>query len=218
MTERTERCPDTGEVAALASLPAGDPRRRHLENCPRCRALAHAFAEFEDPGDSSDLPGLAEADTELRDRLVAALAAEPVRLPQRRRRSWLAAAAAAIAICAIGLAADDLLHLRDGSSLPVGERLRGDGEAVDLDWRTTADGWRLTWSDAPAADAVVFVFYDASLNEIGRRSATGSGIELARTDPVAAAVFCQGFAVAQGDTLLRTPILKTRSAHRPNGE
>jgi hypothetical protein len=40
------RCFDQDEIADVLDLEPGDPRRRHLEECPRCQALAMVFTEF----------------------------------------------------------------------------------------------------------------------------------------------------------------------------
>lgn len=206
-----ERCFEIREIAALAGLPADDPRLRHLEKCPRCRSLAQAHAEFLDPGDTSDLAGLAAADAELQQRLGAALAAEPARIvPVRRRRVWLAAAAV-LALCAVGLAASDLLRLRDGKVLQEGARLRGDDEVADLVVTEVDTGLQLVWPDAPEVETIIYVFLDGDLAEIGRRDSTGN-LTLDAAAPEARAVFCQALAVAQGDTLARTAIVRLRPA------
>ena len=39
-------CHEPAELAILAGLPEGDPRRWHLRECPRCQALSMSYAEF----------------------------------------------------------------------------------------------------------------------------------------------------------------------------
>jgi hypothetical protein len=41
-----ERCFNVEELEAIAGLPADDPRHRHAESCPRCRALLASYREF----------------------------------------------------------------------------------------------------------------------------------------------------------------------------
>jgi hypothetical protein len=42
----TAHCHEPDELAILATLPEGDSRRRHLDRCPRCRALSMSYSEF----------------------------------------------------------------------------------------------------------------------------------------------------------------------------
>ena len=206
-----DRCFDTREIPTLTGLAADDPRRRHLEACPRCRALAQAYAEFLDPGDTSDLEDLSALDAELARRLDKTIAESPVLVIRRRRRRTWMAAAAVLAACALGLAAGELLRLREGILPSEGDHLRGEAVASGLVVTTTADGWILTWPDAPEFDLVVYVFLSDSLEEIGRRTATGE-LALAADDPLARAIFCQALAVAQGDTLARSAIVRLHPA------
>ena len=46
MPEEPERCPAVETLAELAALPPGDPRRRHLDTCPRCQARLATYEEF----------------------------------------------------------------------------------------------------------------------------------------------------------------------------
>jgi hypothetical protein len=50
-------CIDVQEIGAVLELPADDPRRRHVEMCPRCRSLVASYTSFveAEPADGSDL-------------------------------------------------------------------------------------------------------------------------------------------------------------------
>jgi hypothetical protein len=39
-------CIEVTEIAAVLDLPAGDPVRRHVETCPRCRSLVASYQSF----------------------------------------------------------------------------------------------------------------------------------------------------------------------------
>jgi hypothetical protein len=210
----TERCHDPADLVDLAGLPPGDPRRGHLETCPRCRGLAEAQGLFLEPGDTSDLPDLAAADAELAARLETALAAEPARTirPERRRAPWYALAAA-LALCALGVATADLLDLRLGGGPRVGERIRG-GATADL--LVTADDGVLhgAWADAPTADSYVLELLDADLTTIDRREVAGPEFTQPIADLPPGAAYCRLAAVSSGDVLARSGLV----AFDPAGE
>ncbi len=42
----TEKCIDIEQIAEVLELPDDDPRRRHLDECPRCSALLLSFQAF----------------------------------------------------------------------------------------------------------------------------------------------------------------------------
>ncbi|MCP4574061.1 MAG: hypothetical protein GY838_17005 [bacterium] len=207
-----EHCHPMNELADLAGLPTGDPRRRHLEDCPRCRGLAAAQGLFLEPGDTSDLPDLVAADAELAGRLQSALATPPgaVTRPTRRRANWYALAAV-LAVCAVGLTASELWRGPGGTGPRVGEYVRGD-EAVGLAV-TTGEGFlRCDWPAAPEAETFVFALLDAGLAEVERHQEVRPGFEKSVTDLPATAVYCQAFAVSRGDTIARSGIVALRPA------
>ncbi len=68
----TDRCPSVVEIVELARLPEDDPRRIHLRECPRCRAVLISYRSFMDAGAAEATPGRERA----RRRLAAVLAAE----------------------------------------------------------------------------------------------------------------------------------------------
>ncbi len=209
-----EQCLNMQEIAALAGLATDDPRRRHLESCPHCRGMAEALGTFLSPGDTSDLDDLAGADVDLWTRLAAAMdtpAAAPVVARPRRRRGWLALAAV-LAVASLGLAAADLAHFREFLAPRTGERLRGEPAATDLVSTPVDDGLRLAWSAAPTAETFVFVFLAADLEDVGRLTSPAPVLEITGESLPAAASLCQVFAVAQGDTIARSAIVRLRPA------
>lgn len=40
------RCPNVADLPGVAELPAGDPTRKHLEECPRCQSRLATYREF----------------------------------------------------------------------------------------------------------------------------------------------------------------------------
>jgi hypothetical protein len=63
-----DKCLENNELEEVLALPAEHPRRRHLEDCPRCRALLASYAEFLDPAEQSgSRPG--DARREIREAL-----------------------------------------------------------------------------------------------------------------------------------------------------
>jgi hypothetical protein len=44
------RCPEIERLAEVMRLPGSDPRRQHVDECPRCRARAALYQRFLDPG------------------------------------------------------------------------------------------------------------------------------------------------------------------------
>ncbi len=115
------------------------------------------------------------------------------------------ALAAVLALCAVGLTTSELLQLRDGDLPEVGRHQRGGSQADGLTVVSTAGGIQLAWSEAPMADTIVYVFMSADMAEVGRRTAPGA-LQLVTDDSLAAASYCQAFAVLQGDTVGRSSI------------
>ncbi len=87
------RCFEAGEIAEVLSLGAEDPRRRHLEGCPRCRALALSFRDFVEPGPVPAGARSAEAAERLSQAIAREIEAGARRAASRPRtgalRRWL---------------------------------------------------------------------------------------------------------------------------------
>ena len=203
-----EHCYEPGHLPDPSDLPADDPRRRHLETCPRCRGRVAARELFLTPGDTGDLEGLAAADAELARRLEAALA-RPTQAAgvSSRRRFWYALAAI-LALGTVGLTVSEIQRLREGSLPRVGERLRGDEPATQVEVTAGEQGLRLSWAAAPPAETYLFRFLGADLADVGQRVASRSSLALAVSDLPAGGVFCQVFALSHGDTLARSAIVR----------
>ncbi len=204
----TNQCPDPLELAVIVRLPFDDPRRRHLDTCSRCRGLVKAMDLFLEPGNTSDLENLTEADSELEIRLASALPPEhglPSR--SRRRRSVLGLGLAAVlALFAVGLSIDEFLHSNDDAILETGHHQRGAQFAEGVKVSETEGGMRLAWPDNSTADAVVYIFFSHDMTELDRRVTPGI-LVLSVNDPLLSeASFCQALAVAQGDTVGRSEI------------
>src|SRR4051812_47241466 len=70
---RPVQCIDEQELGDVLALPQSDPQRRHVDECPRCRALAVSYRDFLDPASEEALSyGSAEDRqlTEFRERLT----------------------------------------------------------------------------------------------------------------------------------------------------
>lgn len=205
-----EHCHDMTELIDLVGLPAGDPRREHLDRCPRCRGLAVAQGLFLEPGDTSDLADLADADAELAGRLQVVLSTSPAAAsgPRRRRTNWYALAAV-LAVCAVGVTTSELWRMRAGDGPRVGERVRGD-ETAGLVVTAGDDVLSCAWSAAPEAGSFTFVLLDGGLAEVGRRESARPVFEGLLADLPVAAAYCQAFAVSHGDTIARSGIVALR--------
>ncbi|MFN8178065.1 MAG: hypothetical protein U0167_09055 [bacterium] len=178
-----EPCPGLEDLEALLRLSSADPRRRHLDDCPRCRARVLTFLEFTEP--PRDIPPhvLRDAESRLDAALKRELALEggrresaPAAFPRwlagwRLSRGGLAWAAAAIAI---GVVVVSLQGRRSRQEAPF--LLRGSAEhaapgaASPLTLRSAAgpSGVQLSWSPVPGADAYEVRLYGPSLEEIAR--------------------------------------------------
>lgn len=178
-------------IEALANVDgwaADDPRRRHLADCPRCRARLAEYRSFvaavAPPGADPD-----DADRQLTAFLVRAAVGEraapaagpaaspavraPAPRPRRPRpvpfwRPALAAAAVIVGVLGIWRAVDTG---RQGG----GERvLRGESPALAAapalgPVAVTPDGrWRFSWSEVEGADAYTVVLHAADLTEVAR--------------------------------------------------
>lgn len=215
----TEHCPEPVDIERILGLPREDPRRRHLEACPRCRNLARAYAEFLDPGPLDASVDLAEADAELARRLALTLpaaaprpAARPRRLgrllewPTRPANALRLAAGAALALAGLLLLTDPARH-RDIELPERRGELRGD-ETELLTAVFLPAGVELRWSPPAADREAIVLLFDAELAELAR-------IPMGRADRLllsnerlgAGIVYAQALFTAEGDTLARSVII-----------
>ena len=196
----SERCSPIEELERIAALPADDPRRRHLDGCPRCRALLHACRTFarEPEGELAAQAGRLDA------RLAAALDREilgaharvdaaGVEEPRpsflralgglrRAPRAWqalrIAAACAAVVLVVLGVQQTRHPRLPEGGDVV----LRGAGPAEPGapagQARLLADGWVFSWSPVEEADSYRLTLYDEDAVEIAAFLAPGSDTSL----------------------------------------
>lgn len=189
-----DRCLQIEDLAEILTLPQDDERRRHLDDCPRCRTLARRYRDFLTP---APLPPEADAEAAsraLRERLtialpelVPALESEDQQVNQpvaahNRQLGWRPArnmvrpliAVAAVLVCCVGL-----LTVRHQLLEPRAERgfdgpvLRGENLApatlvVTPIASDMAQGLRLSWGQPADTDAAELVLIDANLGEITR--------------------------------------------------
>lgn len=214
-------CPPLEEFEELAALEMADPRRVHLENCPRCRARLTAFRSFME---MKPLPVGVRMD-DARRHLTEAIrreAASPLQwtLPRRPSTSWFRFArpiwrpvvgfASALLVVGIFLqvtrdrGADYPPVLRDvgtpqaARALPVGAVL--DNGSIQLRWRSI-----------PAAEGYRVLFYGVDLAELLRLEA-GSDTTLnvpyeqvARLGAPGSSVFWRVAALQNGDAVSLSP-------------
>ncbi len=208
-------CFEPKEIAGALDLPEGDPGRRHLDRCPRCRSLALAYYEFMETNRHGDIE-FETADRDLQQRLARAFNDWP-----RERRPWWrvdlprpiwASAAVAIAAGAVLLLVDDLGRLGGGDLPPEPGVLRGGDPASGLLVEVGAGGLVASWPAGPAADEAVLVFYDGQMRELGRVATGGSRVGVGPGDPLASAVYCRLLHVTEGDTVARSAIVAPRPA------
>ena len=179
-----EPCIPISEFGTVLAAAPDDARRRHLEVCPRCRALARSYCQFLDPPPLPRQARAAQAEAELTRRFARAVAANgtatsrPSRwqhvMTRSRRPLWAAAASLAV-ISGILFVHELTLDLGPRVS-PNSEILRGDADTratLEVTAGPAAGSVRLTWIRPSEADASVVVLYDASLREIERRSLGG---------------------------------------------
>lgn len=187
-----ERCVTAEQLAGVLELPDSDPRRAHVRECPRCRALALAYQDFmlmAEPLPAGARPKDARKrlDTALSAAILvdaASRAAAPDRLaarpaPPQRRTPWWAGFAPRPAWAVVGL----LLVLGAGAVWMFLPRdrvnplvLRNDGsrQRVDASFVLSppqTDGvgrWRLSWTPVQGADAYQVRFFSSDLEELAQ--------------------------------------------------
>jgi hypothetical protein len=164
-------CVRVEHMADLDLLAADDPRRLHVERCPRCRSLYAAYRAFMTPE-----PPPSDSDAEdARAHLAAALEREMSAtggkvagsIPRRGAVRWAgwAAAAAIVAVSA-------LVWVRQGPLRPPeAPVMRGPAAATTLVLASPARvdaGVELSWTAEPAAIAYDVVLYDDAMREVLR--------------------------------------------------
>jgi len=191
---RPVQCIDEQALGDVLALPSSDPQRRHVDECPRCRALAVSYREFLEPA-PEEIASYGTAEdrqlTDFRERLTGAApapattahdsraraAVPPASRPANAGRSWSdrlfgralrpvwVLAAIAIAVGVMKIAP------KSPPGSPAAPVLRG-GTPHELATATpsyAANGVTLAWSANPEADHYQLRFFSSALAEIGRR-------------------------------------------------
>jgi len=230
----SERCSPIEELERMAGLPADDPRRQHLDRCPRCRSLLKACRAFETEPDSATAGQNRDLDARLAAAVDGAIFGQSVSraipvedsrppLPGGRRFGWwrdlsfgrsalrIAAVAAAVVLILLGVQQTRSPHL-PGTEESL---LRGGGQFERDAWEAQArlipDAWIFSWSPVRDADAYRLVLYDADVVEVTHFLATGSdsGLNVSPADLPASAggsrvVFWRVIAFRRADEIARS--------------
>lgn len=188
---RTVSCIEAEALGEVLALPESDPRRAHVEGCPRCRALALSYRQFLAPAaETTASYGTAEDAqlTAFRERLIGLApavttpAAEARAAAKPRGGGPFAPAWRPIwALAAIAIAFGVYRFTpRSARVAPEAPALRG-GSAVSLAPREpvygSGGGVTLAWPAVAGADRYQLRFFSTALAEIGRRDA-GAGLEV----------------------------------------
>lgn len=195
---RPGSCVPPGELADLTACPPGDPRLRHIEDCPRCRARLASYSKFMDPA-APEGSNPAQADSELAailDREIYgpdAATRAPGRRSDRDAGSWLARLTRSLlrpalrpvwAVGIILLGFWGVQQVRDGRRGPGDRIILREGEGLEatrielLDPVPRAGGEIvLRWSGIPEAEEYAVSIYGAQLSELDRFEC-GASIEL----------------------------------------
>jgi hypothetical protein len=231
MATMREECIPIERIEAVAALPETDPRRRHLESCPRCRAHWAELQDFMRLGAAPAEARPAEARERLQHWLDSELLARPAaRHPAEHRsprpwRPWewpavLRLAAAAAAVIVVGA-----VWTWQRASAPVpGAALRGGGDATTgtasrdsialaLDPASHPGDVRLRWNAVAGAEAYEVTLHAADLSVIGRIDAHG-GTGCALPDSLRGATLARVRALRGGDEFARSSFLRLPPAGR----
>ncbi|MBP6875252.1 MAG: hypothetical protein KBD56_04220 [Candidatus Eisenbacteria bacterium] len=208
-----ESCPPIDRLVEIASLPADDRRRQHLEQCPRCRSLLASYRTFaRDAGDSAArIRGLRDLDARLMQTLesevfgsshpqVTGPEANILRKVETRRPRWLRrallprsavgwiAAAAVLVLIAWGT------HETWRGWMPRERQtvVRGPGTATAALTAQVRDigkeAWLFSWSPVADADGYRVVIQDETMDRRGEFEAEEGANSLAiRMDDLQAA-------------------------------
>jgi hypothetical protein len=221
-------CVAAEDVGDILVLPEGDPRRLHLESCPRCRALVVSHREFLAAHDDESIYGEREARQmdAARARLVAESRPATAHRgsAERPRETWwdrwfAPSLRPAWAIAGVALAAGAVLYaarLRAPAPEPV---LRGGGVepmALGEPERRPDGGVVLRWRAEAGAERYELHFYSTSLAELGQLSGADTSIVLAPAElPEAyragAIILYRVRAMRGGDAIATSP---TGTLHR----
>lgn len=196
------QCYTLDELVDAREAAENDPRRRHLELCPRCRAALAEYLEFADPAPLPQEADVEDAGWRLDAFRKARLEQDNIIRPWFRRPLTMLAGLAAVVVLAAGLPR----FLSDHGAPPAEIILRdlGDQEFALLAEATSEPSGEVhwTWQAVTGADAYEVRLFDSSLALLLTVPA-GNALELTLTAP-AAAVAWQVAALRAGDELARS--------------
>lgn len=181
-----EPCFSIERLGELIDLPEEDPRRRHLGECPRCRALFAAYAEFRDPGTDFPADDVADAEKRMREALRRAIEGPveagkgPARtpFPGRKERPRLvrflrpaALIAAGLLIVVVGYRVVEQRGADDGPLVLRGAREEAEApvaSGIELEQPVTLPdrGVELRWVSHEETGAYRVHLYTAGIEEI----------------------------------------------------
>jgi len=197
------KCQPLEALEALRLLPTDDPRRAHLDDCPRCQALLESLDSFLAPDDAAPAEGdAARARTTLRAALATEMAAEAER-PRARlwerllatfrsRPAW--GVATALVVAAAVLLLQQWGQEAPRSTLRGRAPVAGEGVVRLLGPLPTADGGlQLRWGRVVGAQRYDVRLYRPDLTAIATLDA---GVETSLT------LGAEQLAAAQDGTLL----------------
>jgi hypothetical protein len=207
-------CIPVEDLSRVRGLPADSPERRHVADCPRCRARMLALAEFERPTlvlpREADEAGAGERLDAFIDRLGGGAAKPAPRPPMPWwQRLFEPAMRPALAALVVVIAAGSFWAV----TRPLHrQELRGDAESAPALAAAVAtpDGWELAWAATGGADAYEVLFFGADLRESARVSGLHETHLLLRREALPAGVepgkpcFWQVVALRAGDPLARS--------------
>jgi hypothetical protein len=181
------KCVDAERIGNVLEYPADHPVRRHVDDCPRCHALAQTYRAFLE-ATPADGVGLAAARARLdacNERAAARAFPVEARAPFRVTsgggfRAWMRPLPALAAALVVVAAAVVMWPDRDETS-----RLRVSDGSADV-WRLSASPARdgsvtLAWNPIPQADAYEVRIYGPELEELLRLPAADASATVERS-------------------------------------
>lgn len=203
-----DRCERWETLTEAAALPAGDPRRDHLDRCARCSARLAATRAFLHDNRVPAGADVADADLRLKAVLNTEVLGAPVRKMRERHWTRFAGATAALAAAlALIVIAPRMTSIEEAPA--PGTVLRGEVEAdaFELQSEMRPDGaLDLSWQMIAEADDYAVTLFDDSLAAMAT-VATGGRRSLAWPADEPAPAFWLVTALAKGD-----PIATSRAA------
>jgi hypothetical protein len=167
-----ERCLEVEELADVLASGTDDPRRGHLDQCPRCQALVAEYEGFMAVDDGQ--AGLSTAEMARLDQTLPPAENRILRLPR-----WLVAVPAAAAVLALFFALPQDRPVAPDPAVMRGE-VQPDTLLVPHGVKVGADGRVLfSWDPSPQADSYVVELLGGDLGELARIQTGTASVEVA---------------------------------------